>query len=77
MKDDFVIKMILYVAENEGLTPEQVLWGIVPIENRHIVYDGCLYEQETETKTRSSGEQDSQDDPISRQFGGRYSAGRR
>jgi hypothetical protein len=65
MNEEMAIACILYTAEKEGLTPEQVLWGLVPIENRHIVSDTSQYEEDTET-TRQSGQQDTEDHSVPR-----------
>jgi len=63
--EKLAIDCILYVAEKEGLTPEQVLWGLVPIENRHIVSDTSEYEEDTKT-TRSSSQSDTEDYSVPR-----------
>jgi hypothetical protein len=46
MNEELAIACVLYVAEKEGLAPEDVLWGIVA--NRQTVCDGCQYEKEPE-----------------------------
>ena len=43
---ELAIACVLYVAHQEKITPQEVLWGIVPIANRLIVCDGSLYEKE-------------------------------
>lgn len=48
IREELAIACILYVAKQEGITPEKVLWGLVPIANRQIVCDGCQYEKEPE-----------------------------
>ncbi len=45
---ELAIACVLYVSKQEGITPEKVLWGLVPIANRQIVCDGCQYEKEPE-----------------------------
>jgi hypothetical protein len=63
--EKLAIDCIFYVAEKEGLTPEEVLWGLVPMENRHIVSDTSQYEEDTKT-TRSSRQPDTEDHSVSR-----------
>ena len=45
---ELAIACVLYVAEQEQITPQEVLWGIAPIANRLIVCDGCQHEKEPE-----------------------------
>lgn len=47
-REELTIACVLYVAQKESITAEQVLWGIVPIANRLIVCDGSAYEKEPE-----------------------------
>ena len=47
-KEELAIACVLYVAEQEQITPQEILWGIVPIANRQIVCDGSPYEKEPE-----------------------------
>jgi hypothetical protein len=47
-KEELAIACVLYVAKQEQITPQKVLWGLVPIANRQIVCDGCQYEKEPE-----------------------------
>jgi hypothetical protein len=68
MKEELAIACILYTAEKEGLTPENVLWALVPIPNRHIVSDTCRHEEATET-ARQSSQPDTEDHPVSRCVG--------
>ena len=44
MNEELAIACVLYVAQKEGLAPEDVLWGIVA--NRQTVCDCCQYEKE-------------------------------
>ena len=67
MKQELAIACILYVAEKEGLAPEEVLWALVPIANRHIVSDTCWHE-EAET-TRQSSQSDTENHSVSRCVG--------
>ena len=66
--EKLAIDCIFYVAEKEGLTPEEVLWGLVPMENRHIVSDTSRHEEAAET-TRQGGQPDTEDDSVSRCVG--------
>jgi hypothetical protein len=43
---ELAIACVLYVAEKEQITPQEVLWGLVPIANRQIVCDGSQHEKE-------------------------------
>jgi hypothetical protein len=47
-REELAIACILYVAEKEGITYEELLWGLVPIANRQIVCDGCQHEKKPE-----------------------------
>jgi hypothetical protein len=67
MKEELAIACILYVAEKEQLTPQEVLWALVPIGIRHIVSDTSQYE-ETET-TRQGSQPNTEDDSVSRCVG--------
>lgn len=53
--EELAIACILYVSEKQGITPEAVLWGLVPIAIRHIVCDGWQHEKELEQAARSCG----------------------
>jgi hypothetical protein len=65
MKEELAIACILHVAQQEQLTPENVLWALVPMANRHIVSDTSQYEKATET-ARQSSQPDTEDHPVSR-----------
>jgi hypothetical protein len=47
-REELAIACVLYVAEKERITPQEVLWCLVPIACRQIVCDGCQYEKEPE-----------------------------
>jgi hypothetical protein len=48
MNEELAIACVLYVAAQENLAPDEVLWGIVPLANRQTVADSCQYEKEPE-----------------------------
>ena len=64
MNEEIAIACIMYVAEKENLSPEQVLWGIVPIANRQTVCDGRSHE-ETDQAERQGGQSDTEDHSVS------------
>lgn len=44
-----LITLIRQLAEREGVTPEQLLWGVVPIvDNRQTDDDSSHYEKEND-----------------------------
>jgi hypothetical protein len=60
-----IITFIRQLAEREGVTPEQLLWGVLPIgqivDRCHTVHDTCSHEKENQHKRqppveRSGGE---------------------
>jgi hypothetical protein len=55
MKEELAIACILYTAEKEGLTPENVLWALVPIENCPIMSDSSGHDKEENQGREGSG----------------------
>lgn len=44
-KEELAIACLLYVSEQENVTPQNLLWGLVPIENRSMLSDSSPNEK--------------------------------
>ena len=63
MNEDLAIACVLYVAEQEKISPVDVLWGIVPLANRQTLDDGITNEKAT---SRQGGGSYTEDNSFSR-----------
>ena len=66
MNEELAIACVLYVAQKENLSPQEVLWGVLPIANRQTVDDSIRHEEENH---RQSGGSYTKDHSVSRCVG--------
>jgi hypothetical protein len=51
-----LIKLVTQLSREQGVTPAELLWGVVPIvDNRQTVHDSIQYEKETNQGREGGG----------------------